>query len=111
MNVNYINLAVTWSDISLSVSFVLPYLHAVDVWVFEYTLVHNHKLAIKARVDLQVLWSLYADSLEKLIVKRIDDYFQVLSVRNICIILDKDFFLVVSEKSTSVCPEQTGVYG
>jgi len=104
-------LAITWGNISLSVSFVLSNLYTVDVRVLKYTLVHNHKLAIKARVDLQVLRSLYANRLEKLIVERIDHNLQVSRVRNICIIFYEDLFLVISDKPAAIDPEQAGVNG
>jgi len=109
LNIDDADLAVVRCEIGLSVCFVLPHFDAVDVGVVEYTLVHHHKLAVKAGIYFKVLGSLDADSREKLVVERIGHSFDVAFVRDIYIMIVKGHLLVVSDESTAVDPKQTGV--
>ena len=89
--------------------FVLSNDLTVNFWITKYTLVQINKLAIRARIDLEILRTLDADSLEELVVESIMGQIEVTSHLGILFISIEDFLSLVSHKAPSTDPKQARV--
>ena len=105
LDVDHVDLAVAGGDVGLAMSLVLQDLLAVDLVRLEDTLVHDHELAIQARVDLEILRCLDADGRIKLVVEGIYCQVHLLSVRWRLLVLIEDLLPVVGDEALSIDPE------
>ena len=85
--IDNLNCAIVGGLVSLSVPFVLANDLTVNFLVTEYSLVQIDKLTVKARVDLEILRTLDADSLEELVVESIKGQIVVISLLGIFFII------------------------
>ena len=108
LNVDNLDCAIVRSLVSFSVPLVLNDDLTVDAWVAKHALVQRNKLTVYARVNLEILRTLNADSLEELVVEGIQS-----QVEMICLCIDftlfEDFLSLVCHKAPSTDPEQARV--
>ena len=68
-----------------------------------------NKLTIKARIDLEILRTLDADSLEELVVESIMGQIEITSLLGVLFISIEHFLSLVSHKAPSTDPKQARV--
>jgi len=73
--------------------------------VLEDALMHDHKLTVEARVDLEILRRLHADSCEELIVESVDWHLHFFCVGHLCVVFIEYLLPIVNDEALAEDPE------
>ena len=108
LDIYYLDLAVRACNVGLPVPLVLPDGDTVDLGVLEDALVHNHEVAVEARVYLQVLRRLHEYRPKELVVIRIDGSELIRQLVVLADVLLPDLLRVVRDEAVAVNPDKVG---
>lgn len=86
-------------------SLVLPDGDAIDLWVLENALVHDHEVTVEARVYLQVLRRLHKDRTEELVVIGVDRRKLIRELVVLTHVFLPDLLRVVRDEAVPVHPD------